>query len=116
MLKLVESKTFKAVVDVVIPTTDPNKPIRGNFTAEFKHMGREALDTAFEQSNDDAEFLREVLVGVDGIVGPGGETLSPEVQMTTVLDSPTMAAATVRVFFKQVAGVAGKNSRPSRSR
>lgn len=116
MLKFVKIEKFAATVSVSMPSSDPKKPVEGSFTAFFKHYDRAGFESLVEEQLGDAEFLRRVLVGVDGIGDDSGTVITPEAQLDLVVNDIALGAAAVRTFVQQLAGAAAKNGKPSRSR
>jgi len=115
MLKFVRTDSFRANVSVSLAGSDPKHPVEGSFTAEFKHYDRAAFESLVDEQLGDTEFLRRVLVGVEGIADDSGP-LTAEAQVDLVISDLALGAAAVRAFVENLAGAPAKNSNPSRKR
>ena len=100
-------ETFAVNVNVEMPSDDPRKPIKGSFTAKFKHLTkdqiRELQDDLAAKTVTDEQFLDRYLVSVAGIGNEGGE-LSAEEQRTLVYSEPVLTLAVVQAFFAGITG------------
>jgi len=116
MLKFVRTDTFRATVTVCLPGSDPQNPVEGSFTATYNHFDRAGFELLVDEQLGDTEFLRRVLVGVDGIGDDSGAAIAPEAQVDLVIGNIALGAAAVRAFVENLAGAQSKNSKPLRKR
>ncbi|MEW5833656.1 MAG: hypothetical protein AB1832_01210 [Pseudomonadota bacterium] len=113
-LKLQKINTFKARVAVALLTSDPDRSQEASFVAEFKHLSTEEFQGLMNAGKTDAQFLDEVLVGVEEVAGASGESVAFEDAKRAIQNDLNYCAAAVRTFIEKLSGAAGKNSNRSR--
>lgn len=125
MLTIRKVRTFKKTVPVKIPSaTTPDAFEDGSFVAVFKALSRTEIEQAQQRAakavkaakakaagetigdSDDAEssdreFLRTILVGVEGLGDEDGVALDPVAARDAVIEDMTLCLAAVDVFNSQ---------------
>lgn len=116
MLTIRKSRTFKRTVKVQIPSaTTPDAYEEGSFVAIFKALSRTEIEQAQARAaeavkaaeagnktpSNDREFLRTILVGVEGIGDENGVTLDPTAARDAVIEDMMLCLAAVEVFNSQ---------------
>lgn len=86
------------------------------FKAEFKRISQSRIDELFGAGGDrsekisDDEFVREALIGWDGVTLENGDAVPfNQDTLTSLLDVPGVRTAIVRAFFNSISGLAEKN-------
>lgn len=112
MFKITQDRTYKWPVTVHIPA-DGGKFTKATFTAEFRGMSQDAIDTTLNDmraGDRDADFSNECLVGWSGVQDHDGTDLpfSDEAKIK-LLNIPYVRAAIVTAFFESLSGGRRKN-------
>lgn len=115
-LKLKKVNSFRSRVNVMRATDDADRMQEVSFVAEFKYLGRQAVDDLLESQPTDAEFLDEVLLGLEEVADESGQPVAFDVAKSAIQDDLGLSAATVKQFMKGLGGEKEKNSRRSRGR
>lgn len=112
MFKLKQSASFFWPVDVNV-MADGGQHQKQTFDAEFLRLGQKQLDELSAKVKvgemNDADFVRQVLVGWRGVVDDGVEVPFSAGALDQLLDLPGLAASIVIAFGKAHAGIVRKN-------
>lgn len=115
MFIIKKSETYRFPVTFSTPAEDGNGQDENTFTAIFKRLSEDELQHYAEQAVkgkvNDRKFLKEVLVGWEGITETAG---GPEVPFSTgmrdkLLNIVGFAKAATRAFYKSIEDAPRKN-------
>lgn len=119
MLKLRRTKNITFPVKVRIPTDNPNTFNEGTFIVQAKVKSKEELAEYTDRGLNDAEYLDELVVQVEGLGDEDGNPITDEAALTEVktgLWSSFLTPAILQEYFERMGESRVKNSKPSRSR
>ena len=110
---LKQADTYKWPVSHDMPV-DGGKHARYTFEAEFKRITQTRIREIDEQIKnntiDEIEFLKEVLLGWDGINDEDGNPIKfSQKALAQVIDVPMLATSISKAFFDSIAGAKRKN-------
>jgi hypothetical protein len=115
-LNLIKTDLFKHRCAIQVSTNDAEKPARAELVVQFKRLPRAEFE-ALKDSHDDNRLIYDlIVVGIEGLEDDDGTAISPTAAVGAVRESLEVTAQIVDQYFEVIAGVAAKNSRPSRRR
>ena len=104
MLKITKDRTFKKTVRVALPSaTKVDGVEKVEFIAVFKAISQKEVDayrdaTSESGTADIQKFLRQIIVGVEGVGDEAGNPMEPEDALEAILDDVALCTAAVDVF------------------
>lgn len=119
MLKLRKTNTITFPVKLRIPTDNPNSFNEGSITVQAKVKSKEELTEYAEKGLNDAEYLEEILVKVEGLGDEDDNPITGEAALAEVktgLWSSFLTPAILQEYFERMGESRVKNSKPSRGR
>jgi hypothetical protein len=109
MFQLAQKNTCKWPVTVLVPQ-DGGKRAKQTFSAEFSLLPDERQRELKNGSVSDEEFLREVVVGWDGVQDADGAELPfGDEALDRLIAIPYVRAALIEAYFDFAAGGRRKN-------
>ena len=109
MFKLSKPDTVLWPVTVAIPV-DGGRTCKATFDAEFKLLDQDEIDAALAASEDDMAFLRDVIVGWNGVQDEDGNDLPySEASCAQMVKIPYVRKALMKAFWDATLGAAEKN-------
>ena len=112
MFKLTQTTTYFWPVTVNLPM-DGGKFDKQTFDAEFKRVPQSRLEELRKQVEEgklnDADLVREVLVGWRGVSDGETEVQFSDTTLAQLLDVPTVAGSVIYSFMESLAGLKRKN-------
>lgn len=111
MFKIAQDPSYEWPVNVFIPR-DGGKFVKGTFTAEFKALPQDEIDSILRDARDgvtDADFCVQSLVGWKGVQDEDGSELRfSEEAKAKLLNIPYARHALVTAFFESISGGAAR--------
>jgi len=119
MLRLTKTETVALLVKLRLPTDNPNAFNEGTITCKVKILSKDRMRELTEQETSDAEYLRLILVSVEGLGDEAGAPINGEAALNEIYDgawSTFLQAGVLQAYFEQYGDARVKNSKPSRGR
>ena len=112
MFKIEQKPTYTGRVEVFSPR-DGGKYQKGTFTAEFKALAQEEIDSILGDLRDgrpDSDFALECLVGWKGVQDEDGNELPfSDSTRDQVLDIYPVLPSVIKAFYESLSGARAKN-------
>ncbi|WP_295937046.1 hypothetical protein [uncultured Xanthomonas sp.] len=119
MLRLTKTDTVALPVKLRLPTDNPNAFNEGTITCKVKILAKDRISELTQQETSDVDYLRLILVGVDGLGNEDAVAISGEAALAEVYEgawSTFLQAGILGAYFEQYGDARVKNSKPSRGR
>ncbi|MPS34464.1 MAG: hypothetical protein E2593_04055 [Stenotrophomonas sp.] len=119
MLRLKKTDAVARQVNLRLPTENPNSFNEGTITVMVKVLTKEELRDLANAELGDAEYLRRILISVDGLGDDEGQPIKGEKALEEVYTGAWCAYlqnAILQDYWEQYGDARAKNSRASRGR
>ncbi len=119
MLRLTKTTTVARSIKLRLPTENPNTFNEGTITAHVKVLTKDELRVQADTDQSDAEFLRRILVSVEGLGDENGEPLKGDAALAEVYSGAWcsyLQNGIVQDYWEHYGDARAKNSRASRGR
>jgi hypothetical protein len=112
MFKISQNPTYTWPVSFELPT-DGGRTEKFTFDAVFKRLKQSEIEDMRKQIEtseiNDADMVRQVLVGWNGVHDDTGEIPFSEGALSTLLDVPTVSTAIILALLTSLSGAKRKN-------
>jgi len=119
MLRLTKTNAVSRTIKLRLPTEKPNVFNEGDITAKVTLLPKDELRVLLDADQGDAEFLRRILVSIEGLGTEEGEPISGDSALAEVYSgkwSAYLQNAIIQDYLEQYGDARAKNSKTSRGR
>ncbi|WP_313036460.1 hypothetical protein [Stenotrophomonas acidaminiphila] len=119
MLLLTKTNVVSRAIKLRLPTERPNVFNEGDITVKVTLLPKDELRALLDADQGDAEFLRRILVSLDGLGDEAGTPISGDAALAEVYSgqwSAYLQNAIIQDYLEQYGDARAKNSKTSRGR